>query len=411
MQSSSLGSRRWKVLTVLWVTQTVSSFVLLVIPPIAPFLQRDLNLTHTQIGLFISATYIGIASLSIASGNLTDSLGVRRMLTAGIILMGIILIFTSQLNAFLEIAILLFFLGIAYSSIPPSTSKGVIEWFPRNERGIAMGIKQTGFTIGGLIAAGILPILASVTDWRFSFILSGIMAILIGVPVLSMYREFHINEVQQSFTRWKSQRKILSSRNVWMISLIAMVYGAVQLSFTTYAVLYLNEVMGLGVVLAGLYLASANGSGAFARIVFGLISDHLFKGRRKVTFVLNGCITSVMCIVLGMMNGATYTWVVFIIIVIFGFSAMGYNAIMLTFVGESVHRELSGAAVGLTLTLWSIGGIIGPPLFGYAVDLTETYTFAWYALGICIALAAIMLTVFVKETKLIDLKDKYSSQK
>jgi ACS family hexuronate transporter-like MFS transporter len=406
MQSSSLGSRRWKVLTVLWIAQTVSAFVLLVIPPIAPFLQRDLNLTHTQIGLFISATYTGIAALSIASGNLTDILGVRRMLMAGIVLMGIILIFTSQLNTFLEIAILLFFLGIAYSSIPPSTSKGVIEWFPRKERGIAMGIKQTGFTIGSLIAAGILPILASITDWRYSFILSGILAILVGVPALSMYREFHINKFQPSFTQWKSLKKILSNRNVWMISLIAMVYNAVQLSFTAYVVLYLNEVISLGVVLAGLYLASANGSGAFARIVFGFLSDRLFKGRRKVTLVLNGCITTVMCIVLGMMNGDTYTWVVFIIIVIFGFSAMGHNAVMLTFVSESTQRELSGAAVGLLLTLISIGGIIGPPLFGYLVDLTETYVYAWQALGICIAIAVIMLTAFAKETKLIDLKDK-----
>ncbi|GAG46992.1 unnamed protein product, partial [marine sediment metagenome] len=108
------------------------------------------------------------------------------------------------------------------------------------------------------------------------------------------------------------------------------------------------------------------------------------------TLVISGCITTVMCLVLGIITSGTYTWVVFIVVIVFGFSAMGWNAIMLTFVGESTYRELSGAAVGLLLTMLSIGVVIGPPLFGYIVDLTETYALAWQLLAICTAIAVVV---------------------
>ena len=59
---------------------------------------------------------------------------------------------------------------------------------------------------------------------------------------------------------------------------------------------------------------------------------------------------------------------------IFGFSAMGHDAIMITFVGESTRKELSGVAIGLLFTMISVGIVIGLSLFGYTVDVTEVYS-------------------------------------
>lgn len=399
---SRVSRHRWTALSVIWVSQTVSAFILFAIPPVAPFLQADLNLTRAQIGLFISAMYVGVAVLSIPSGNLTDMFGVRRMLLSGTVLMGLLIILASQVRGFMEIFVFLSLLGVAYSSIPPSTSKGVIEWFPVEERAMAMGVKQTGVTVGGLIAAVTLPLLAVAFDWRYSLMLAGAAAIIIGASVSPLYREFRENSKFKPSVDWRNLGEVFRYRNIVMISLVALVFGAVQLSFATYLVLYLKEVMGFGVVLAGLYLASANGAGTLARVVFGLISDRLFHGRRKIVLAISGCITTLMCSVLGLMPGGAYVWFVFMSVLILGFSAMGHNAVMITFVGESTCRELSGVAVGLLLTMISIGVIIGPPLFGYTVDLTETYSSAWLMLAFSMAAATALLTFFVKETKLID---------
>ncbi len=409
MQSRSIG-QRWRALSVVWTFQTICAFVLFAVPPIAPFLQADLNLTHTQIGLFISAIYTGTAALSIPLGSLTDFFGVRRMLLLGAVFMGLLIIITSRAGTFIEIFIFLFLLGAAYSVIPPSTSKGIIEWFPLNERAMAMGVKQSGVTAGGLIAAAVLPYLASTLGWPTGLILSGIVAVIFGASLWPLYKETHATRNETSFSHSKNLRELLWNKDILIICFVAMVYGAVQLSFVTYLVLYLEEVISLGVVLAGFYLAAANGAGTIARIVFGLISDRLFHGERKITLIIIGCITAAMCLILGYMTSDTYAWAIFIIIVIFGFSSMGHNALMITFVGESARKELSGTAVGLLLTIISIGVIIGPPLFGYIVDLKETYSLAWQSLAVCMAIAIALLTFFVKETKLIDLRKEPSAR-
>ena len=58
---------------------------------------------------------------------------------------------------------------------------------------------------------------------------------------------------------------------------------------------------------------------------------------------------------------------------IFGFSAMGHDAIMITFGGESTRKELSGVSIGLLFTMISAGIAIGPSLLGYTVNVIVKY--------------------------------------
>src|SRR4029453_4314492 len=44
--------------------------------------------------------------------------------------------------------------GFGFSVLNPATGKAVVEGFPPRERGMAMGIKQTGLTLGGLAGGG-----------------------------------------------------------------------------------------------------------------------------------------------------------------------------------------------------------------------------------------------------------------
>ena len=46
--------------------------------------------------------------------------------------------------------------GFGMGVIMPTTTKAVLVWFPVKERATAMGFKQTGLNVGGIIAASIL---------------------------------------------------------------------------------------------------------------------------------------------------------------------------------------------------------------------------------------------------------------
>ena len=50
----------------------------------------------------------------------------------------------------------------------PALGKAIMDVFPVSERGIAMGVKQMGLTLGGLVAALALPAIAATLGWRYA---------------------------------------------------------------------------------------------------------------------------------------------------------------------------------------------------------------------------------------------------
>jgi sugar phosphate permease len=57
------------------------------------------------------------------------------------------------------------------------------------------------------------------------------------------------------------------------------------------------------------------------------------------------------------------------------------------FVAELGGKALAGTAAGVFATIAYLGIIVGPPVFGYIVDKTGSYSLAWFVFAIASALA------------------------
>ena len=51
--------------------------------------------------------------------------------------------------------------GIGFGAVNPTSTKGVLAWFPARSRATAVGVKQAGFPLGGALGALTLPTLAT----------------------------------------------------------------------------------------------------------------------------------------------------------------------------------------------------------------------------------------------------------
>ena len=166
MQSFFHNHYRWVIVGVLWLIHAlgfmnISSFGIL-----APFIKEDLQLTSVQIGLLISALSIGASLSQMPSGLMSDFFGVRSMLGLGVALFGFFLTLLSLAGSYPLALLILFFYGVANGTLTPATSKSVLDWFPTAGRATAMGIKQTGVNLGGILAGMIFPFLVLSGSWR-----------------------------------------------------------------------------------------------------------------------------------------------------------------------------------------------------------------------------------------------------
>ena len=144
---------RWAVLSLLTAAHALSAAAALAVAPLAPVLLDALDLTRAQVGLFVPAIYLGGVLMSMPAGWITDRLGGRATLAAGLLLEALMIALAGEAPRFTVLLACLFGAGVGFSVVNPTTGKAIIERFPVRGRGFAMGIKQTGLTLGGMLAA------------------------------------------------------------------------------------------------------------------------------------------------------------------------------------------------------------------------------------------------------------------
>jgi sugar phosphate permease len=381
------------------LAHTVSAFCNLSIPPLTPFLRDELNLTHAEVGLLMSFIYIGVVSSSLFSGWITDLLGERRVLTLGLWIQGLFMMGFAWVHAFFLGGVLLLLSGIGYSSVNPATTKGVMRWFPPQGRATAMGVKQTGIPLGGILASSTLPALALAFGWRVSLILVSaatlvsILAVRIGIPLASPLQD------QPSGMRWALLREVLSNRSIRALSIMGIFLAGTQLAIITHLVLFLKKEYYFSTVLAGLYLAVIQAGGIGGRIGWGLVSDFLVRGRRKMILVIIGIIAILQLFLLGRIGSDIPSSLFVLFIVLLGSTTIGYHGVLFGLMGEIVRKEVVGLATGFSLTITFLGVVLYPPLFGHLVDRWGSYSPAWDMLAGSWIVALVILVFFVQERK------------
>jgi ACS family hexuronate transporter-like MFS transporter len=380
----------WVVLAASLLVQTTASFGSQAISPLAPFLVADLGLTRQQLGLIVTASVVGASVVLILAGSLSDRFGVRRLFLVGMTLTGIPLALAAGMPDYGWLLLPMVVSGIGNGFALPPTTRAIVEWFPARRRGLAMGIKQTGVALAGLICGIVVPPIAEPFGWRGAVLILGLVAVVSGLIAWLVYRDRPI-EPSVGMAARPGFRGMVRNRSLLLLSAVTFLYAGVQLSLVGFLVLFLTERLRLSVPEAGALLALAQGGGVAGRIGWGLVSDTVFGGRRKVVMAIIGVLAAVSSFGLALTGPDTPRVVLLLTLVVAGVSAIGWNGINMTFVAEIAGRQASATAAGLNLTASYLGIMVGPPLFGQIVDATGSYAAAFQAGSIASLLALLLL--------------------
>jgi len=399
------------ILAVMTLAHTVISFSNLSIPSLTPFLREELRLTHAQLGMFISFFFSGVVAASIFFGWTSDLLGERRTLMIGLGIQGVFMIGFSLISSFILGGLLLIMAGIGYSSVAPATTKGVMRWFSSQGRATAMGVKQTGIPLGGILAASVLPGIALSFGWRFSVLLGAFLTLsaVLLVRILIPPAAPSVGGPAQNF--WKQLYEVFSNRNIMAIAIMGIFLAGVQLSLITHLVLFLKNKFFFSSVMAGMYLACAQAGGMAGRIGWGLVSDFIAGGRRKLILVIIGVAAVIQLFLLSRIEADFSKGLLLLFIVLLGSTTIGYHGVLFGLMGEIIKKEIVGLATGFSLTITYLGIILFPPLFGHLVDKQGSYNQAWDLLALSWVVAILILILFVKEkNQLASTKSRLSNQ-
>lgn len=383
---------RWAVLTLVTLAHTLSAVSVLSLAPLSPFLLESLHLSRAQVGLLFPAVYLGGVLMSLPAGWLTDRLGVRLTLVIGQGLTGALVGLAALSPDFPVLLGFLFLSGFGWSVLNPATGKAIVEWFPPHERGFAMGVKQTGLTLGGIAGALLLPPVALWIGWRRALAMAAAGSLLSAVLGVA-YRQPPGGSVERGAEgpRFAEIVPFLLRPGLLVVFASGFVLSMAQASVLTYLVLYAKEVFAVSVVGAGRLLALAQVGGTLARVGWGIVSDRLFGGRRRPGLIVTALIGAAVYAVFS--EGSLSTWALApLLALIAGAGTFGWVGLYLALVAEVGGARYAGLLTGVAIMFAWSGVLAGPPLFGLLLEGTGSYRLPWLALAVAVLLVAVALS-------------------
>jgi OPA family sugar phosphate sensor protein UhpC-like MFS transporter len=316
----------------------------------------------TELGLVGSSFFYGYAFGKFFNGFLADHVNVKKFLSFGLIISGIINIIMGSVPSLFFWVALWGLNGWFQGFGAPSCAISLTNWFSASERGRYYGLWSSSHSIGeGLTFIGTAT-LVSFFSWKAGFIGPGITLIIVafiayyflqdhpktlGLPSISNWRNEPVNKsYTNSFSDIiKSQFQIIKIRSIWIIGLSSATMYITRYAINSWGILYLQEAKGFTLIEAGSLIGLNTFAGIIGCIAYGFISDKYFEARRPPVTFLFGLleIGSLLLIFFGSPSTLTLS----IGFIIYGFTLSGLLAVLGgLFAVDIAPKNATGAAMG-----------------------------------------------------------------
>jgi MFS family permease len=142
-------------------------------------LMRDLQLDKASAGLLNSLTLLASAIGGLLFGFLADRVGRARALMLSILVYSVASGACAFSRSLVELAILRFVLGLGMGGEWTTGAALIAETWPAEHRGKALGLMQSSWAIGEMIAAAVVALVLPSYGWRAVFLVGVLPALLV----------------------------------------------------------------------------------------------------------------------------------------------------------------------------------------------------------------------------------------
>jgi MFS family permease len=297
--------------------------------------------------------------------------------------------------------------GAAVGSLVGCLTYAVAQWFATN-KGLALGIMMAGMGMGVFASSMTANLVMGSYGWRGTFVVLGIGALVINVPMLLLIRERMAVGTARPDTRpaavSQTQHAPIVATAGWSTASAAKTWSFWSLNATFFCcclshsgpllhyIPYAND-LGLAAQRSALLVTLVGLASVVGRTGLGALSDWI-GGKRTLFFCL---LVQMLMAVWVMVFTSWAAWVTFAIL--FGISYGGvfplYPAITRGYFGAEGTGGIYGFQLFLSTIAMGLGGYLG----GYLFDLFGTYRVSFLT-SITVGVLSILLLFTVTAPRL-----------
>lgn len=373
-----------------YIALLLASFTLLinfwawtVLSPLATHYADLFLLNSLSTALLVASPVIVGAFGRIIVGLLADKYGGKKLIITVCYLSSIILVLLAHINTIPQLFVASFGLGIAGTSFSAG-SLFINSWFPKNQRGLALGIYafgNAGAALSGLITLKLVNILGKT---GFYFTLAGLL--LVCGSLISIFLSESPYWKPSKSTALKRFKNAIKWKLTWRLSILyALTFGGF-VALGLYLPILLKQTYALSAYEAGIKAAGFVLLSTLFRPVGGWLSDKM-SGLvvLRTVFLAITCLAFFAIFSPNLMPTGT---IIFLGLgVMFGIG----NGAVFAVIGHRCDQKLVGSVTGIVGAAGGIGGYLPTLVLGASMQFTHSYSFAFGLLALTSLLVAVSL--------------------
>ena len=341
---------------------------------LGPSLVDEFDISRSELGLLTAVFFLVGGPLSLVAGPATDRFGARRVMLIAFAIAAATLVAMALAPGYPAMLVAASLAGLALATGNPVTNKLVAVHLPSGTRGLVMGGKQAGVQVGAFMAGALLAPLAAQFGWRAALGWVALVPIAALVAAVVVVPRDSTSAVERDEPDAPSS---LPSGARWL-AVYAFLMGSGVAAVNAYLPLYLVESAGASQELAGVVVATIGLVGIFSRLGWGWASERMPTFSLPLLMLGGGSVAAIGLILAIEQFGL---WVAWPAAILFGATAVTWNAVGNLAVITESGTGLAGRATGLLTFGFYMGFVGSPVLFGLLVDATGSYTLAWSLFG------------------------------
>lgn len=383
-------------------------------------MNADLALTAEVFGLLSGIFFIGYFLFEVPSNMIMHKVGAKVWIARIMITWGIITIGTGFVQSATHLYAARFLLGIAEAGFFPGIILYFTYWFRSKERGRASSTLILALPVGTIIGAPLSTWImdniawSGMAGWRWLFILEGIPAVILGVIALFYLKnrpkdakwltDEEKNWLENELDKERQQSLVVNKASKLAMVKDSKVWKLALIYFANYSAMY-----GLSFFLPSIIKSFSTGSsnmeigwltiipaivGIPAILFFGWSSDK--RNEHKNHLIVSFLIAAAGFIACGFANSTTtlIVAITFAAIGLYGFCGAFFSFMTLFFT-----ETTAPAGIAMVNAFASLGGFIGPMIFGQLAISNGMFLIAALAILACVILLTFKQTGLSGESR------------
>lgn len=382
-----------------------------------PFVQPDLQLSGTQIGLLAGGLSFSWAIAAFFVGRLSDTLGKRKILLVIATIAFSLCSFLSGLaTSFLFLFAARLLMGAAEGGVMPISHAMVASEVDPERRGLAQGVAQNlgSNLLGSFAAPVVLVSFATMFSWREAFYLAALPGLVSAAMIWFMLREPKAPPREAKPARGAGQAvgdyfaevvRAMKVRNMWVSVVVGILMVAHFVITWAFMPVFLVQERGMDATSMSWLVGSLGIAAALYSFLVSGASDRI--GRKPVmVFLPFLSLVGPLGVLLldpadfagtGMFGLSSYATVLIPIFFI-GWMVNGTFPIFMATIPSETFKPIHHATVlGLAMGFCEVlGGVFGPPIAGVLNDAFGSDAFLYVLM--VLAVVSGFVAMGLKET-------------